>query len=427
MELLTSLPAELVAFADPSARGPAPLLRPADADAGSGAVPASFDACLALLGIALPAGEAWPLTGKELPAVPVSGAAAEGQVLDADALASGAADAALLARLRLATAAAPATDAPEARVAAAFPAIEADASTVLASSAEPAGAPSVVPDLHAAVDLEAAAVPPAPDALPLDTAEPAAPIPPAESADLPSWLDTLAARDERAPRTTPAQGDARLPSAAAAAAVPAQAAAAAQPTAEVAAIARDAGLRNTDAPNISPASGVTSADAPGVPRPEWLPAGHSSATNAVSAPAAPATPVDVRSPGWQEAFANRVQMLVDSNVNEARITLHPPELGAVDIEISLVDDKTFVQLTTATAAARDELSHSLPRLRELFTVSGLELGGAGVHHGRDGYGAGRGEGGPAASPRYFAPLADLGDDVPVVARSRPAGRIDVFA
>ena len=94
--------------------------------------------------------------------------------------------------------------------------------------------------------------------------------------------------------------------------------------------------------------------------------------------------MDLRSPNWQEAFASRVQVLAGSNAGEARITLNPPELGAVDIKISLVDDKTYVQLTTATAAARDELSQSLPRLRELFAASGLELGGASVHDGRDG-------------------------------------------
>ena len=140
-------------------------------------------------------------------------------------------------------------------------------------------------------------------------------------------------------------------------------------------------------------------------------------------------PVDLRTPNWQEAFANRVQWLVDTQVGEARIKLNPPELGAVDVKISLVDDKTYVQLTTATAAARDELSQSLPRLRELFTGSGLELGGASVHNGRDGQLAGRR---PrrrgAAEPRWFAPRSpSLATSLRPSPPRRSLGRIDVFA
>ena len=126
-------------------------------------------------------------------------------------------------------------------------------------------------------------------------------------------------------------------------------------------------------------------------------------------------------------LANRVQWLVDTQVGEARIKVNPPELGAVDVTISLVDDKTYVQLTTATAAARDELSQSLPRLRELFAGSGLELGGASVHNGRDGHASGDGRGTSAAEPRWFAGFADPGDDLAAGPLRRSLGRIDVFA
>ena len=105
---------------------------------------------------------------------------------------------------------------------------------------------------------------------------------------------------------------------------------------------------------------------------------------ALPPPASPAAPVDPRTPHWHEAFASRLHWLVDHHVGEARIKLNPPELGALDVKISLQDDKTFVQLTAASSAARDELAQSLPRLRELLPPSGLELGGATVNGGRDG-------------------------------------------
>jgi flagellar hook-length control protein FliK len=127
---------------------------------------------------------------------------------------------------------------------------------------------------------------------------------------------------------------------------------------------------------------------------------------------------------WHDALASRVQWLVDHDVGEARIKLNPPELGALDVKISLHDDKTFVQLTAHNAAARDELAQSLPRLRELLAANGLELGGATVSGGRDG-GAGRYPGAePAARALDFAAPAD---PEPVRALSAASSRIDVFA
>jgi len=136
--------------------------------------------------------------------------------------------------------------------------------------------------------------------------------------------------------------------------------------------------------------------------------------------------IDTRADNWHEALASRVQVLVDQHVGEAHIKLNPPELGAVDIKISLVDDKTFVQLTAANSAARDELTQSLPRLRELLSASGLSLGGASVHGGS----AGQNGGGPAPRlvvPAYM-PFAGANDEFePRPAAARATGRIDLFA
>jgi hypothetical protein len=86
-----------------------------------------------------------------------------------------------------------------------------------------------------------------------------------------------------------------------------------------------------------------------------------------------------------------------------------------------------VQLTAGSSAARDELTQSLPRLRELLSASGLSLGGASVHGGSGG------QGGGAPAPRVavpaYAPFAVADDDElgPVRATARATGRIDLFA
>jgi hypothetical protein len=171
-------------------------------------------------------------------------------------------------------------------------------------------------------------------------------------------------------------------------------------------------------------------DAPVASRVDWLPSSTAStiAPNTPTSPtiAPPSTPVDVRTPNWHEAFAGRVQWLVDNNVGEARIKLNPPELGAIDVKISHVDEKSYVQLTAASAAARDELANGLHRLRELFSTSGLTLGGASVESGNAGYHDARGEalGEPRAYERLLtAPFAEA----ETIQSLRAAGRIDVFA
>lgn len=181
---------------------------------------------------------------------------------------------------------------------------------------------------------------------------------------------------------------------------------------------------------FSEISSISAAESPPVAVPT-LGAPQATATVPTSTPVTVLeAPVDTRGPQWQESLAGRVQWLVDQKVGEARIKLNPPELGAVDVKISLVEDKTYVQLTAATAAARDELAQSLPRLRELFTASGLELSGASVQGGRGGQPGTGGGSGYESAARYLgdAPALDpLLPAEPARLAPRRAGAIDTFA
>jgi flagellar hook-length control protein FliK len=421
MEALPSLPPELVAFVAPMAREPASLLGSADADTESTGAALPFDLYLALLTAPPTAGEAWPASGKDLPAAtPFAVAAPQTAGLPA----TSANDAALLARLNLA-----ASDA-GARLqgAAPLPMQNADAlaaplpatSTQHGLLGQDAAPPPTITDPAAAMPAEIA------EALPAESAELAAHTTPADSAEGAMTLEPAAAPDARAPRAQP------LTEQQLAAPTHTRSALGAQDGRPVEAHPRGDGTPQIEVTKLSqpliPAVAETAHAGT-----EWLPTSHTatSATQASTAQSAAAgPPVDLRAPNWQEAFASRVQWLTGSNGGEARITLNPPELGAVDVKVSLVDDKTYVQLTTATAAARDELSQSLPRLRELFAASGIELGGASVHDGGHGNRAGYGGDRPASAPesRLPAPFAELADEPPAAAIPRRSlGRVDVFA
>jgi flagellar hook-length control protein FliK len=186
-------------------------------------------------------------------------------------------------------------------------------------------------------------------------------------------------------------------------------------------------------PLVVTPTGTDGATAPALPL-VHAPAG-THATAASAAPAQSALPqsagdaIDTNAARWHEALATRIQYLVDHDVGEAKIKLNPPELGALDVKIALQDDKTYVQVVAHNASARDELAQGLPRLRELLSAGGLELGGATVSGGHDDRGAFG-----AASPQPITRLAafasgadDVQPDAPRARLGLGAAVIDTFA
>ena len=81
---------------------------------------------------------------------------------------------------------------------------------------------------------------------------------------------------------------------------------------------------------------------------------------------------------WADAFSDRVLMIAGKQFQRAEVRLHPAELGSVQIRISVEDNATSISFTAQNAVARDAIEQALPRLRELFTESGLTLGDATV-------------------------------------------------
>src|SRR5262249_27392641 len=187
---------------------------------------------------------------------------------------------------------------------------------------------------------------------------------------------------------------------------------------------------------VAPTTGTDStAASTALPPLAHAPALNAAATTASAAPAQSSLPqhpgdaVDTTAARWHDALASRIQWPANHDVGEAKIKLTPPELGALDVKISLLDDKTFVQMTAHSASARDELAQGLPRLRELLSAGGLELGGATVSGGHDDRGA-FGSAAPQPITRVAA-FASAADDVQADAprtRLRPrAAVIGTFA
>jgi flagellar hook-length control protein FliK len=108
--------------------------------------------------------------------------------------------------------------------------------------------------------------------------------------------------------------------------------------------------------------------------------GPQGASNTAAAPNLPAVNVPVGQQGWDQAVGERVLWMTRHGLQEAKIELHPRELGPVEIRVSVQDDQASVAFTTHSPAARDALEAAMPRLRDMLADSGLNLAQSDVSH-----------------------------------------------
>ncbi|PSW11155.1 hypothetical protein C9J01_16985 [Photobacterium rosenbergii] len=74
-----------------------------------------------------------------------------------------------------------------------------------------------------------------------------------------------------------------------------------------------------------------------------------------------------------DQLADRVQMMMSKNLKHVDIRLDPPELGKMQIKLSMNNDQASVQITVANQQSRDLVEQAMPRLRELLHQQGLQL------------------------------------------------------
>lgn len=78
-------------------------------------------------------------------------------------------------------------------------------------------------------------------------------------------------------------------------------------------------------------------------------------------------------PRFGEAFTQQVTVMAREGVQHARITVNPPELGPVEMRITMRNDEATVHFAAHHVAVRDALEDAMPRLREQFEQAGLRL------------------------------------------------------
>lgn len=86
----------------------------------------------------------------------------------------------------------------------------------------------------------------------------------------------------------------------------------------------------------------------------------------------------VATPDWDTAMGEHVKFMAKNELSFAEIRVTPPQLGPVEVRLTVQNDQAQVTLFATHAATRDALEAALPRLRDMFADAGLNLAGANV-------------------------------------------------
>ncbi|MGH8157240.1 MAG: flagellar hook-length control protein FliK [Rhodanobacter sp.] len=105
-------------------------------------------------------------------------------------------------------------------------------------------------------------------------------------------------------------------------------------------------------------------------------------------------PSPVGSQAFAQELGQQVTWLGDQDIKQARIRLHPEDLGQLDIKVSVTHDRVDVVFSAQHPAAVTAVQQSLSQLGQMLTQQGLSLGHAEV--GQHDRGANQGNGGTPA-------------------------------
>jgi flagellar hook-length control protein FliK len=76
---------------------------------------------------------------------------------------------------------------------------------------------------------------------------------------------------------------------------------------------------------------------------------------------------------WSGAVAQRAVVAIQQGLQQAQITITPAQLGPIDLQLQLQDEKASVTMISPHAAVREMLESATPRLREMLEQQGFSL------------------------------------------------------
>ncbi len=84
-------------------------------------------------------------------------------------------------------------------------------------------------------------------------------------------------------------------------------------------------------------------------------------------------PERFNSPQWTPGVSQRIVWMARQQLGQAELRLDPPELGSLNIRLSIQHDQASLSFSSPHAHVREALEQQMPRLREMLAESGIEL------------------------------------------------------
>lgn len=108
-------------------------------------------------------------------------------------------------------------------------------------------------------------------------------------------------------------------------------------------------------------------------------AGNGESLMSRSSNALPTVEVSAREPQtFASTMATHLRVIKSQGGGEAKVNLHPAELGRMSVSVITEGNETKVAFTVETSHARQAVEASLPRLREMLEQAGLSLADSNV-------------------------------------------------
>ena len=82
----------------------------------------------------------------------------------------------------------------------------------------------------------------------------------------------------------------------------------------------------------------------------------------------------VSEPGFAQALSRQVVWMVDKDAQIAELRINPPELGPVEVRLTLTQDSAAAEFVSPHAEVRAAIENAIVRLREAMAEAGIQLG-----------------------------------------------------
>ncbi|WBS01770.1 flagellar hook-length control protein FliK [Pseudoduganella sp. SL102] len=180
---------------------------------------------------------------------------------------------------------------------------------------------------------------------------------------------------------------------------------------------------------------ASKADAAPAAQPMANPAAQAMAATVQAANAVAANQLQARvgTSAWEQQLGQKVVWMVAGGDQSASLTLNPPDLGPLQVVLSVSNDSATATFTAHQPETRQAIENALPKLREMMSEAGISLGDASVSAGTQeqqqafAEQARGGSGGAGGGRHGNGDAAGSQEDAQPVIRRTILGAVDTFA